>query len=52
MKIKNQKGYADGAFAGVVWAMIILGVLIGFVLFVGVPWLWNFIKPFIHSITG
>ena len=39
-------------FEGIVIAMIAVGVAIGFVLFVVVPWLWQFVKPWIHMLTA
>lgn len=41
-----------GMFDGVVTAFITVGIAIGFVLFVVVPWLWDFVKPWIHALTG
>ena len=39
-------------FEGLVTAMIALGIAIGFVLFIVVPWLWQFVKPWIHMLTA
>lgn len=48
--MKKQDGYIDldGFFA----ALVVFGVVIGIVLAVGIPWLWNLLKPWIHSVTG
>ena len=27
------------------------GCCFGFLLFIGIPWIWNLVKPFIHMIT-
>jgi len=41
-----------GMLDGVVPALITVGIAIGFVLFVVVPWIWDFVKPWIHAWTG
>lgn len=43
---------SDSDFAGLLAILVSLGVAIGWVLFVGVPWLWLIVKPLIHAITG
>ncbi|MFA7287135.1 MAG: hypothetical protein WC052_05735 [Patescibacteria group bacterium] len=54
MNKNKQRGYIDvsGAFKFVALCCIGGGVAIGFVLFVAIPWAWQFIKPWIHSTTG
>lgn len=39
-------------FEGLVTALIVVGIVIGFVLFIGVPWLWQIVKPLIHALTA
>lgn len=39
-------------FDGVITFLICAGVAIGFVLFVVLPWLWQFVKPWIHTLTA
>jgi hypothetical protein len=39
-------------FSGLVTGMILVGVAIGGVLFVAIPWLWRLLKPWIHAVTG
>lgn len=39
-------------FRGIVPTLILLGVLIGFVLFVGVPWLWRLARPWLLSVIA
>ncbi len=48
--MKKQRGFID--LDGAIAALVVVGIFIGFVLFVGVPLLWGFLKPWIHSITG
>lgn len=49
-KMKNQKGMVN--LDGVIPALILFGVAIGVVICLAIPWLWSFVKPFIHSITA
>jgi hypothetical protein len=44
--------FGADAFRGVVPALIGVGVAIGFVLFVVVPWLWGLLRPLIHAATA
>ncbi len=39
-------------FEDVIPVLIGVGVAIGFVLFVAVPWLWQLVKPWIHALTS
>jgi len=39
-------------FDGLFTALILIGVAIGFGIFVVIPWAWQYVKPFIHAITG
>lgn len=39
-------------FDGLVTFLICVGVAVGFALFVVVPWLWQFVKPWIHVLTA
>ena len=39
-------------FDGVIPFLIGVGVAVGFVLFVVLPWLWQFVKPWIHAMTA
>lgn len=48
--MRLQKGFIDLDY--VFGVLIVIGIFIGFVLFIGVPWLWDLLKPWIHSITG
>jgi hypothetical protein len=41
----------DGLFSGLVTIGLIAGLFSGFVLFVVVPWLWEWIKPWLHGVT-
>ena len=45
-------GVDKGMFDGVIAALLIIGIFIGFVLFIVLPWLWSIAKPFIHSLTA
>lgn len=44
--------YGSDMFRGLFTALILLGVVIGGILFIVVPWLWRMLKPLIHSVTG
>ena len=39
-------------FDGVIPFLIGVCVAVGFVLFVVLPWLWQFVKPWIHALTA
>jgi hypothetical protein len=47
--------YADG-IAKMMGAMLMLfllvGVAVGFVLFVAIPWMWPYVKAWVHAVTG
>jgi len=38
-------------FKEAIIVFLIIGVAIGFILFVGLPWLLALLKPFIHMVT-
>lgn len=40
------------AFEGVVITLVIIGIVIGFILFVAIPWAWPYVKHFIHTLTA
>ena len=48
----KQRGYFDFNFGGFIIGLLIVGAVFGAVLAYGVPWLWDFIKPIIHSLTA
>jgi hypothetical protein len=49
----RQQGFIDGRiFTAMMWFFLIVGLGIGAILFVFIPWLWRLLKPWIHSITG
>lgn len=49
----NQKGFIDSDAVATMLAMFVLfGIVIGWGLSVGIPWLWAVVKPFIHTATG
>jgi hypothetical protein len=39
-------------FRGVFWSLFILGLIAGAILFVGLPWLWRVLRPWLHAVTG
>lgn len=39
-------------FAKFMIAFVVIGIFIGIFLIVGIPWIWNIIKPWLHVITG
>ena len=48
----NQKGYVHLNFTDMFIGFIIFGVAIGVLITLGVPILWEWIKPFIHALTA
>lgn len=51
--MKYQKGFiSERDFFHFVIAMVLLGAALGAVLFLGVPALWELVKPLIHSATA
>ena len=51
--MKYQKGFINERdFFTFTIALVLLGVVLGAVLFLGVPALWGFIKPLIHAATA
>lgn len=42
----------DGIWNGLVIAMLTAGITIGFIIFKVIPWLWVFVKPWLHAITA
>jgi hypothetical protein len=48
--MKRQNGYIN--LDGIIPALVIFGVIIGVVICLVVPWLWSYIKPFIHAATA
>jgi len=42
----------DRDWLGYCCVLVLFGVLIGGILFVGVPWLWGFAKPLLHAATA
>lgn len=44
--------FGEDAWRGMIIFFVSIGVALGFVLFVIIPWLWGIAKPFIHSVTA
>ena len=42
----------DGFFGGLILFGIALGAIFTLVFMFFVPWLWSFIKPWLHAVTG
>jgi len=45
----------DGIAAAMVatmWFLVALGVAIGWIAFIGLPWAWHALRPLIHQWTG
>ena len=44
------------AYADAIWSAIVIAFLAGAgtatFLILGVPWMWGFVKPWLHRITG
>lgn len=39
-------------FRSAFYGLFILGLIAGAVLFLGLPWLWRALKPWLHAVTG
>lgn len=52
MKIKRQAGKYDLDFTPVLWACLAVGMFVAWILFIVVPWFWDVIKPWLHTISG
>lgn len=51
--MKKQLGFiSPGDMQAFFITLIVIGILIGTLLAIGIPWIWNLIKPWIHTITG
>lgn len=48
--MQNQRGYID--LGGAFLFLLIAGIIIGLFLSIGLPWLWELVKPWIHSATA
>jgi hypothetical protein len=50
----KQRGFLDlsGIVPMLVGFGIVAGIVIGAIIFKGIPWLWEISKPWLHSITG
>lgn len=48
--MRYQRGYIN--LDGLVPFLLFCGALIGIVIAYVVPWLWSFVKPWIHAVTG
>lgn len=50
--MKYQKGFiSEQDFINFMIGLVLLGIGIGAILFLGVPALWEWIKPLIHAAT-
>lgn len=49
---KANRGYFNFDFTGFFVAAVLVGVLIGLLLTLAIPWAWQYIKPLIHSWTA
>lgn len=50
--MKNQRGFYNFDFLGIMYGIVFVGILIGIALAIGVPFVWEWIKPFIHALTA
>ena len=50
--MNKQKGYVNLDFTGIIIGAIIVGVAIGVSITLGVPILWEWVKPILHAITA
>lgn len=51
--MNRQRGFiSERDFIWFMAVMVLFGVLIGAALFVGIPWLWGILRPFIHAWTA
>lgn len=47
----RQAGFYNLDLMPILVGLVLVGVLIGAVLTEGVPWVWSFIKPWLHEVT-
>jgi hypothetical protein len=47
----DGRAIAEGIFAAIVGAFI-AGIAVGVMVTVGLPWLWQMVKPLIHAWTA
>lgn len=48
----SQRGYYNMDFTGLVIGGIVVGIVVGVLLTIGLPWLWQLLKPLIHAWTA
>jgi hypothetical protein len=50
---KHEQGFiTEDAFLGFMLVLVAIGVFIGWLFFVGMPWVWGVLKPVIHAVTA
>jgi hypothetical protein len=47
----RQAGYYIPDLTGFFIGLLVVGVLLGALLTIGVPWVWSLIKPWLHEVT-
>lgn len=50
--MKKQGGYFDFDLGAFILVILVMGVFLGITLTLGLPILWEWIKPFIHAISA
>lgn len=49
---KKQRGYYSFDLGGFLAVVMVIGIVIGLALAYGAPWLWDFVKPWLHALTA
>lgn len=52
MRHKQSGFIGDDAILAMLVFLVVIGIVIGVALSIGVPWLWGFLKPWIHALTA
>lgn len=50
--MKKQRGHYMPDMGGLIVILVLLGVGIGVLVTKAIPWIWAFVKPWLHVITA
>lgn len=51
--MNRQRGFISNRdFQFFMFMLVLVGMFVGAVLFLGIPWLWGILRPFIHAWTA
>ena len=53
MSRRKQRGFiSESDWNGMIFVILLAGVVLGAFIFEGIPFLWHLLRPWIHSVTG